>query len=96
MISEAVEVPAPGRVAPPGSWRDPESHYLKALDSEWYRALMTLQDGFARSTMAFWQGRGVRFGALPLTTGSISSPMGLGSDSLPVSVDMFGVENLSS
>jgi hypothetical protein len=91
VVGEAVEVPAPGRVSPPGSWRDPKSHWLKALDSEWYRALITLQDGFARSTMGFWQERGVRFGALPLTTGSVSSPMGLGSDSLPVSVDMFGV-----
>lgn len=91
MGSEAAEISMAGNVAPPGSWRDPGSHYLKAMDSDWYRGLLALQDGFVRSTMEFWTGRSVRFGALPLTTGSISSPMGLGSDSLPVSVDMFGV-----
>lgn len=42
------------------------------------------------STAAFWSARDVRSVHLPITTGSVSSPMGLGSDSLPVKVDMFG------
>ena len=81
---------AVSRLAPPASWQDPDTHFLKILESEWYQVLVTLQDCFTRATVGFWADRGVRAGHLPVTTGSISSPMGLGSDSHPVSVDMFG------
>jgi asparaginyl-tRNA synthetase len=51
-----------------------------------------VQDLITFETAAFWRGRGVKNLHLPVTTGSISSPMGLGSDSLPVRIDLFGVE----
>ena len=35
--------------------------------------------------------RGLKAGLFPITTSSISSPLGLGSDSLPVEIDLFGV-----
>ncbi|QMU80502.1 asparaginase [Streptacidiphilus sp. PB12-B1b] len=60
------------------------------MDSAWYAALLDLQDTITSATVGFWTERGVRFGHLPVTTGSVSSPMGLGSDSLPVKVDLFG------
>lgn len=78
-------------ITPPRSWTDPVSHHLKALESPWYRALVFLQDSMLRSTVAFWRERGAVCAQLPITTGSVSSPMGLGSDSSPVAVDMFGV-----
>lgn len=79
-------------IRPPRSWRDADTHYLKALQSEWYSLVLALQDGLTKSTVSFWSERGLRFGHLPLTTGSISSPMGLGSDSLPVSISLHGVQ----
>ncbi|MEW2514684.1 asparagine synthetase A [Streptomyces sp. NPDC046870] len=83
--------PSATELAPPGSWRDPDTHYLRALGSEWYARLLDLQDTLTSATVGFWTERRVRFGHLPVTTGSVSSPMGLGSDSQPVRVDMFGV-----
>ena len=79
-------------VTPPRSWIDPATHYLKALDSEWYRALVVLQNTVVRSTVEFWHARGATCAHLPITTGSVSSPMGLGSDSLPVPVELFGTK----
>ncbi|MFJ5289168.1 asparagine synthetase A [Streptomyces sp. NPDC088348] len=80
----------PATLTPPGSWRIPDTHYLTVMGSPWYAALVTLQDAFTSATVQFWTERGIRFGHLPVTTGSVSSPMGLGSDSLPVEVDLFG------
>lgn len=53
--------------------------------------LLELTDIAQRATAQFWYGRGVRAAYLPVTTGSISSPMGLGSDSTPVKVELQGV-----
>jgi asparaginyl-tRNA synthetase len=77
-------------IVPPGTWRDPESHFLKALQSDWYPLVVALGDCLTQGTVEFWARRGVLNGHLPVTTGSISSPMGLGSDSRPVCVSMFG------
>jgi len=48
--------------------------------------LLAAQDAINQATSQFWQARGVRWLMLPVTTTAISSPMGLGSDSLPVRV----------
>ncbi|MFI6764193.1 amino acid--tRNA ligase-related protein [Streptomyces sp. NPDC050355] len=69
----------------------PEKHYLTVLDNPWYRNLAILQDIFTHSTTEFWTRRGTRNLHLPVTTGSISSPMGRGSDSSPVQVELEGV-----
>ncbi len=42
------------------------------------------------ATTGFWRSRGVKALHLPITTDSVSSPMGLGSDSSPVGIDLFG------
>jgi asparaginyl-tRNA synthetase len=76
----------------PGSWRSPHTHYIHAMDSEWFRALVVFQDVITVTTATFWRSRGVRTLHLPITTGSISSPMGLGSDSKPVAVNLHGVD----
>ena len=76
----------------PASWMRPETHFLRAMRSPWYSSLVQIQDAFTSATVAFWSHRGVRYGHLPVTTSAVSSPMGLGSDSQPVTVDMFGIE----
>ncbi|MEV0123771.1 asparagine synthetase A [Streptomyces sp. NPDC050703] len=75
----------------PGTWRTPDEHFEVALTHPWYRLLLRLTDVMQRATVEFWAGRDVRAAYLPVTTGSISSPMGLGSDSVPVRVNLEGV-----
>jgi asparaginyl-tRNA synthetase len=65
--------------------------HLEIFDNPWYSTVLSLQSAFMTATNAFWSGRGIPFGMLPLTTGSISSPMGRGSDSAPVEIQMGGV-----
>jgi asparaginyl-tRNA synthetase len=79
------------QVRPRALWRDPGSHFIRALEDPWFRALVTLQDAISTATAQFWSARGAKTLHLPLTTGSISSPMGLGSDSTPVRIDLHGV-----
>ena len=75
----------------PRSWKNPDDHYLTVLADPWYRNLTLLQDVIAHRTTSFWTERNARYLHLPITTGSISSPMGRGSDSSPVMVDLEGV-----
>ncbi|MFF5338045.1 amino acid--tRNA ligase-related protein [Streptomyces sp. NPDC013181] len=75
----------------PRSWKKPDSHYLEVLENPWYRNLTVLQDVIAHQTTSFWTERDARYLHLPITTGSISSPMGRGSDSSPVKVNLEGV-----
>ncbi|WP_198028894.1 amino acid--tRNA ligase-related protein [Actinoplanes sp. N902-109] len=65
--------------------------FLEILDQPFYRLLVDLQDLISFETARFWRSRGVKSIHLPVTTGSISSPMGLGSDSLPVQVTIAGL-----
>ena len=78
-------------VAPPRTWCTPHEHYLAVLDSPWYRTVVELQHAISVATTAFWTTRNALTVNLPITTGSISSPMGLGSDSTPVKVDLEGI-----
>ncbi|MGA5319286.1 amino acid--tRNA ligase-related protein [Streptomyces seoulensis] len=75
----------------PGQLTDGLPRFLRILDDPLYASLVDLQDLVNYETAAFWRGRQVKALHLPVTTSSISSPMGLGSDSLPVQVDLFGV-----
>lgn len=79
------------RLKPPGTWGNPD-HFLIALTDPWYCALVKVQDTISVSTMQFFRDRGLTTLHLPITTNSISSPMGLGSDSKPLKVDILGVE----
>lgn len=62
------------------------------MSDPWYRALLELTDVFNAATVDFWRTRRVRAAYLPVTTGSVSSPMGIGSDSTPVAVEVAGVK----
>lgn len=77
-------------VAPPSSWMRPEAHLDHLLDHPWYRHLLHLLDVGAWGAHCFFRGRGAVQALLPVTTGAISSPMGLGSDSMPVHATIGG------
>lgn len=76
----------------PNTWKHPDTHYLKALENQWYKTLVKLENLVTTETMYFYQKRGIITIHLPVTTGSISSPMGRGSDSLPVKINIDGVD----
>ena len=76
----------------PNTWKDLDTHYMKALDTDWYRMLVKLQNLLSVETMKFYEKKGIDAIHLPVTTGSISSPMGRGSDSSPVKIKLEGVE----
>lgn len=78
-------------IKPPKSW-DKDHHMFTVLKSEWYKTLSLLQDNLVRSTIEFYSRKDFMFMLLPITTGTISSPMGLGSDSLPVKINIQGIE----
>lgn len=79
-------------IIPTKSWKNPEIHYKDALTSSWYRSLTGLQNDFVNATVNFYINKRFDFVLLPITTGSISSPMGLGSDSSPVMVNIDGID----
>jgi asparaginyl-tRNA synthetase len=69
-----------------------ESRALDVVESPWYRAIAAIQDAVTVGTVEFFSGLGLRTLHLPITTGAISSPMGLGSDSVPVQVNLLGTD----
>ncbi|MEU3508226.1 amino acid--tRNA ligase-related protein [Streptomyces longwoodensis] len=68
-----------------------QDRFLRVLDDPMYRVLVELQDLISFETAVFWRERGVKCVHLPITTQAVSSPMGLGSDSLPVQIELFGL-----
>ncbi|MDN3610404.1 asparagine synthetase A [Vibrio ostreicida] len=75
---------------PPQTWKCPQTHYLEAFDQRWYKQLLEIQSELNFLTHDFYRQQNMTSVMLPITTGSISSPMGLGSDSLPVEVEIAG------
>lgn len=89
MTPVSTSVEGPPR-SPSQSWRNHDEHYLSAISDPWYAAICEIQDAISVATLQFFAERGIRTLHLPITTTSISSPMGLGSDSEPVAVDLLG------
>ncbi|XP_068434440.1 uncharacterized protein [Clinocottus analis] len=76
---------------PSQSWQDPQSHPTLAIKSQWYRNLFQIQNTLFHSTVEYFHTScQYSYALTPLTTDCISSPMGLGSDSEPVSVNLMG------
>ncbi|KAK5621060.1 hypothetical protein CRENBAI_014584 [Crenichthys baileyi] len=76
---------------PPCSWKDPQVHSTLAMKSQWYRNLFQIQNTLFHSTVEYFHSScQYSYALTPLTTDTISSPMGLGSDSEPVSVSLLG------
>ena len=78
-------------LAPSQIWAHAGRHHLEALANPWYVMLARLHGHVADLTVDFWRAKTAQTLFLPITTGSISSPMGLGSDSTPVAVELAGV-----
>ena len=76
----------------PNIWKNRETHYIEVLNSPWYKLLVKLQNLLTVETMNFFEQKNIITMHLPVTTGSISSPMGRGSDSTPVKVELQGIE----
>ncbi|KUL89395.1 hypothetical protein ZTR_04440 [Talaromyces verruculosus] len=78
-------------VTPPCSWGNPDRHLLTVLQDPWYKSLFTIQDTLFHISTDFFHGsHGYHYCLVPSTTDAVSSPMGLGSDSSPVSVSLLG------
>ncbi|XP_051905816.1 uncharacterized protein si:ch211-256m1.8 [Hippocampus zosterae] len=76
---------------PSRSWEDPESHSTHAITCQWYRNLFQIQNTLFHSTVEYFSNScQYSYALTPLTTDTISSPMGLGSDSEPVSIHLLG------
>ena len=80
------------RILPPQTWKNSTTHFLNTIESDWYRKLCLLQDFISVNTIMFYQAKNMKTIHLPITTGAVSSPMGLGSDSKPVKIKMFNKE----
>lgn len=80
------------QIHPPKSWENLQDHYLTALQSDWYKTISKLNHEFLLATVDFYREKDIQYVFLPITTGSISSPMGLGSDSIPVKVNIDGID----
>jgi asparaginyl-tRNA synthetase len=77
-------------ISPPRSWDDPQQHWQAVADSPWYQMITRLFGALLEATSSFYAGVGITPALMPLTVSTVSSPMGLGSDSLPVRIDLLG------
>lgn len=80
------------KIKPKKSWKNANTHYLSVIQDPWYRKLIDVENLISKYTLKFYEQRGIKTLYLPTTTGSISSPMGLGSDSFPVKVNLCNVD----
>ncbi len=73
-------------IIPPSSYINPEKHIEVLLHDPWYRVIYKIHSQILKLTHDFYAQEGIGPIIFPVTTGSVSSPMGLGSDSLPVKI----------
>ena len=78
-------------ITAPRSWRVPADHTLSVLEEPWYKALMSIQDMLFHSSVEYFsKNLHYKYALVPATTDAVSSPMGLGSDSVPVTISLLG------
>ena len=82
-------------IKPKTTWENPNK-YIELIKDPWYKTIVEIQNIINLYTPQFYQGKSIKTLYLPVTTSSISSPMGLGSDSKPVQVDLFRCKNIFS
>lgn len=76
----------------PKLWKNPESFAVNALQSSWYSAMFNVQSTLFHESIDFFRRKQqYKYLVVPVSTSSISSPMGLGSDSQPVAVSFNGL-----
>lgn len=64
--------------------------YLEAIKDHEKTIILQLEELILIESVNFYKKRGIHWLSAPITTGTISSPMGLGSDSLPVKISIDG------
>ncbi|WP_237385405.1 asparagine synthetase A [Xenorhabdus sp. Sc-CR9] len=69
-----------------------ENRWSKVLESTWYRHVFHIYSDIMEGTFLFYNEKGFSAASLPITCSSVSSPMGLGSDSIPVKINLMGQE----
>ncbi len=74
----------------PGTWKTPKKHFTESVTNPWYSLIFRILGQTVYTTNDYFRELNYVPTLMPITTGSISSPMGLGSDSLPVEVNLFG------
>lgn len=67
-------------------------YYLDDLNDNEKKLILELEELILIESMNFYRSKNVHWLSAPVTTGTISSPMGLGSDSLPVKISLDGRE----
>ena len=74
-------------------WDNPNK-YIEIINDPWYKALVEIENIISLYTPQFYQRKNIKTLFLPITTTAISSPMGLGSDSKPVEIELFRSKKL--
>jgi asparaginyl-tRNA synthetase len=67
-----------------------DEYYLKDVQNSEKKQILLLQELILTKSVEFYSKRGIHWLSAPITTGTISSPMGLGSDSQPVKILLDG------
>lgn len=80
------------KLTPPRAWENAKEFYKNSIGLHWYKNIAVIQSSLVQLTFDFFKSKNIKSVCLPVTTGSVTSPMGLGSDSLPVNVDLFGID----
>jgi len=89
-ISSILDERVRNNAAPPQQWGIADQHFMAAITDPWYKLLFQMLGDIVYKTNDFYKKHGYVPALMPITVESVSSPMGLGSDSLPVKVNLFG------
>jgi asparaginyl-tRNA synthetase len=84
------ECPSFDKIYAPRSWMNIDKHFSAAIKNPWYSVIFDLTSHIFDTSIDFFRTQKYKAALMPITCGSVSSPMGLGSDSLPVEIELFG------
>ena len=74
---------------PPNTWDEAHLHFHAVLQSKWYNSVFQMITQITSLSFEFFKQKQLAPVLMPVTCQSVSSPMGLGSDSSPVSIHLF-------
>lgn len=78
------------QLVPPRSWTNSQTHWSQVLQSPYYSTLARIHSSLHYAANEFFRRANFLYSPLPITTGCISSPQGMASDSAPVQVTWNG------
>ena len=80
------------KLSPNKRWMNFNDSFMENLHDDWVGYLQQIKSEFYFASVDFFKKKKMVFPFLPMTTGAISSPFGIGSDSKPVPVNIMGEE----